>query len=291
VGMQIGFIGLGTMGQPMALNLVRAGIPLLVWNRTPSKTERLAGAGARVVESAAAVLAEASMVFLMLQDGDAIDAVLGRATPEFGARVGGRTIVHMGTTSAQYSRNLEGDMRRCGGRYVEAPVSGSRKPAEEGQLVAMVAGDEAAVGEVLPLMKPMCSQAIVCGSVPSATLMKLSVNLVLIGLVTGLAEGLHLASRSGLDVGQFVDVLLAGPMASDVLRAKARKLRDEDFSTHASIRNVLQNARLIVEAADEAGAASPLSRVCRDLYAEAEMLGLGELDMAAVVRALQRRAS
>jgi 3-hydroxyisobutyrate dehydrogenase len=291
VGMQIGFIGLGTMGQPMALNLARAGVPLFVWNRTASKTEQLAREGAQVAESVAAVLAEASTVFLMLQDGDAIDEVLGRGRPGFAARVGGRTIVHMGTTSARYSRDLEGDIRGCGGRYVEAPVSGSRKPAEEGRLVAMIAGDDAAVGEVLPLMKPMCIQAVVCSAVPSATLMKLSVNLVLISLVTGLAEGLHLASRSGLDVGQFVDVLLAGPMESDVLRAKAQKLRDGDFSTHASIRNVLENARLVVEAADEAGAASPLSRVCRDLYAEAEMLGLGELDMAAVVRALEGRAS
>jgi 3-hydroxyisobutyrate dehydrogenase len=194
--MQIGFIGLGTMGQPMALNLVRAGVPLLVWNRTPSNTERLARAGARVAESAVAVLAEASMVFLMLQDGDAIDEVLGRGRSEFAARVVGRTIVSMGTTSAPYSQNLEGDMRRCGGRYVEAPVSGSKKPAEEGQLVAMVAGDDAAVGDVLSLLKPMCSRTITCGAVPRAILMKLSVNLVLISLVTGLAEGLHLASVS-----------------------------------------------------------------------------------------------
>jgi 3-hydroxyisobutyrate dehydrogenase len=79
-------------------------------------------------------------------------------------------------------------------------------------------------------------------------------------------------------------------MASDVLRAKAPKLRDGDFSTHASIWNVLENARLVVQTAAEAGAAAPLSQVCKELYGEAETMGLGELDMVAVVRALERRA-
>jgi len=222
--MDIGFIGLGVMGQPMALNLARAGRALVVWNRSPDKSEPLRAAGAKVAASAAEVFRQARIVILMLADGAAIDSALGRGTPSFGENVARHTLIHMGTTSPEYSRGLEADIRAAGGSYVEAPVSGSRKPAEAGQLVAMLAGERPTLEEVRPLLQPMCHQTILCGPVPSALLMKLSVNLFLITLVTGLSEAYHFADRHGLDRRLFLDVLDAGPMASGVSRMKAPKL-------------------------------------------------------------------
>ena len=180
---RIGFIGLGSMGEPMALNLVRAGTPLLVWNRSPAKARVLAAAGAALAADAGEVFAKTAIVIVMLADDRAIDAVLDRDGADFSSRVRGRTIVHMGTTAPAYSRALEADIVAAGGHYVEAPVSGSRKPAEAGQLVAMLAGDGAAVAAVRPLLAPMCRETIICGAVPSALLMKLSVNLFLISMV------------------------------------------------------------------------------------------------------------
>ena len=200
----IGFIGLGSMGEPMALNLVRAGTPLLAWNRSPAKAAILAAAGAEIAPDAAQVFARTDIVILMLADEGAVDAVLDRGGPDFAVRVAGRIIVHMGTTAPAYSQGLETDIRAAGGRYVEAPVSGSRKPAEAGQLVGMLAGAPAAVDEVRPLLAPICRETIVCGAVPGALLMKLSVNLFLISMVTGLAESVHFAERHGLDLDQLV---------------------------------------------------------------------------------------
>jgi 3-hydroxyisobutyrate dehydrogenase len=97
-------------------------------------------------------------------------------------------------------RELEADIRAVGGHYVEAPVSGSRKPAEAGQLVAMLAGDADAIADARPLLTPMCRETMICGPVPNALLMKLSVNLFLISLVTGLAEAVHFADRHGLNL-------------------------------------------------------------------------------------------
>src|SRR5690348_472333 len=111
----IGFMGLGTMGEAMALTLVRAGVPLLVWNRTRAKAATVAAAGADVAREAADVFARSATVFLMLSDGGAIDAVLDRGGPTFAARVTGHTVVHMGTTSPAYSRELEADIRSVGG--------------------------------------------------------------------------------------------------------------------------------------------------------------------------------
>jgi len=240
------------MGQPMALNLVGARTALVVWNRSADKSETLRAAGARVAASPAELFGLARVVILMLVDSAAIDSVLGRGTPDFGAKVAKHTIVHMGTTSPDYSRGLEADIRAAGGSYVEAPVSGSRQPAEAGQLVALLAGERATVEEVRPLLDPMCRETILCGSVPSALLMKLSINLFLDSMVACLAEAVHFADRHGLDMQQFLSVLDASPMASSVSRAKALKLVVRDFAVQASSSNLMENTRLIAEASREA---------------------------------------
>ena len=287
----VGFIGLGHMGEPMALNLLKAGTPLVVWNRSPSKSSILAEAGAAVAKDPAELFARCHVVILMLANGAAIDSVLGRETTDFAVNVARHTIIHMGTTAPAYSRALEADIHAAGGRYVEAPVSGSRKPAEAGQLVAMLAGDPEDVEAVQSLIAPMCRNATACGPVPGALHMKLAVNLFLITMVTGLAEAVHFAKRHGLDLAQLDAVLGAGPMASDVSRVKAAKLVAQDFTAQAAISDVLYNNRLIAEAAREARIASPLLDTCHALFGETETLGLGAEDMIAVIRAIERRTA
>jgi 3-hydroxyisobutyrate dehydrogenase len=289
--MQVGFIGLGIMGQPMALNLVRAGRSLTVWNRTPARVESLRAAGARVAPTPGAVFRVADVVIMMLVDATAIDSVLGRGTPQLARHVNQRLIVHMGTTAPGYSAALEADIRGAGGEYVEAPVSGSKTPAEAGELLAMVAGDDAALGKVRDLFSPMCRDVMECGAVPNATLTKLGSNLLLIAMVTGLAEAMHFANQNRLPVQRLVDAVLGGPLASDVTRVKAPKLAARDFDTQASIRNVLENAKLVHDAAAVAGASTPLLSECVSLYREACELGAAELDMVAVIQALEARAT
>src|SRR5215212_1809410 len=274
------------MGEPMALNLARAGTPLLVWNRSPAGAESLRGAGAQVAGTAGEVFRLAPVVVLMLATEAAIDEVIGRGGPGFGM-VRGRTVIQMGTTSAAYSRALEADVRAASGRYVEAPVSGSRKPAEAGELVVMLAGEAAAKDDVRPLLAPLCRQAVDCGDVPGALLMKLAVNIFLITMVTGLAESFHFAERRGLDLHRLRAVLDAGPMASPVSRGKAAKLVGRDFAVQAAIADVLKNNRLIAAAARRRELASPLLDVCHALYAETLAGGHGDADMAAVIRAIE----
>ncbi|SME99547.1 3-hydroxyisobutyrate dehydrogenase [Tistlia consotensis] len=286
----IGFIGLGVMGLPMALNLARAGTRLVVWNRSPENREVLRAAGARVAPSAAAVFAEVETAVLMMANEAAVDAVLGRGQAVFAANVGGRTLVQMGTVSPAYSEALEAEVRAAGGRYVEAPVSGSRKPAESGELVVMLAGEPAAVAAVEPLLRPLCREAFVCGEVPKALLMKLASNAFLIPTVTGLVEAFHLAERYGLDRQQFLAVVNGGQIASAISRVKAGKLAAGDFAVQAAIADVLKNCRLAAGAARDAGLAAPLLELCRQLYEETQALGFGEADMIAVLHALEARS-
>jgi 3-hydroxyisobutyrate dehydrogenase len=266
----IGFIGLGSMGSAMAARLG----PIVAWNRTPKPLVN--------ASSAAEVFARCDTVIMMLSDEAALDAVL--ATVEV---VADRTVVNMATVAPAYSLALEARLIAAGARYVEAPVSGSRRPAEAGQLVAMLAGADAE--RIAPLLAPMCRSTVMCGAVPSALHMKLAVNLFLITMVTGLVEAMHFATQHDLDPVQLVNILDAGPMASDVSRQKLAKLLASDFTLHAGITDVLKNNRLIAEAARSATIASPLLDVCHALFGETEALGHGALDMVAVLRAIEQR--
>jgi 3-hydroxyisobutyrate dehydrogenase len=287
----VGFIGLGTMGEPMALNLVKAGMSVLVWNRSAAKCSLLAQAGAAVAKDPAEVFTQCEAVILMLTDGAAIDAVLARDNHSFRERVKGRTLINMATPAPGYSKALETHIRSAGGRYVEAPVSGSRKPAEAGQLVAMLAGEPEDVASVRSLLAPMCRDAIACGPVPNALYMKLAVNLFMIAMVTGLAEAMHFAERHGLDLTRLAAVLDAGPMASDLSRMKTAKLVARDFKVQAAIFDVLKNTELISGAAREAGIASPLIDLCNALYGETQALGLERADITAVIQAIEHRTA
>ena len=227
----------------------------------------------------------------MLVDGAALDSVLGRETRGFSERVKGRTLINMATPSPEYSKALERDVRAAGGHLVEAPVSGSRKPAEAGQLVAMVGGEPEVVERIRPLFAPMCRTVIACGAVPNGLYMKLAVNVFLTAVVTGLAEAAHFARRHGLDLTQFVSAIDAGPLASDVSRVKGAKLVANDFAPQASIANVQENVRLIAAAARDAGIASPLTEVALALYGETKALGHAHEDMIAVIRAIEERTA
>lgn len=285
----LGFLGLGTMGEPMAMNLVRSGFPLKVWNRTPARCQAAVAAGASLAMTPDEVFAHCEVVFAMLADEVALDEVLGRGTPAFGPRVRGRLLVNMATVGATYARELATSIRAEGGRYVEAPVSGSRVPAELGQLVAMVGGDPEDVDRVLPLLAPLCRRAVPCGEVPKGLLVKFSTLLVNIATITAITEAMQFADRVGLDLETFNEVLLGGPLASDVARVKAPKIACRDFSTQAAIRNVTESNRLVVEAAAAAGVPAPLAEACLRLYQMAMAQGLAEEDMVAVLKVYEDR--
>jgi 3-hydroxyisobutyrate dehydrogenase len=285
----VGFIGLGTMGTPMARTLLRRGTELVVWNRSPQRALALAADGARVAAGVDEVLAACDTVLVMLAHGDAIDAALGRGPGGFGCAVSGRTLVHLGTTAPEYSRGLERDLRAAGASYVEAPVSGSRVPAERGELVGMLAGEAEAVARARPVVGLMCLETHVCGPVPTALTTKLVVNLFLITLVTGLAEAWHLAERHHLDPDTVRRVLDAGPMASAVSAGKLAKLAAADFEVQAGLSDVLYNNALIAAAARASGTPTPLLDQCHRLFAEAESLGHGNDDMIGVIHALRSR--
>lgn len=283
----IGFIGIGVMGLPMALQLLKAGTSLVIWSRSTRNYEPLRALNAKVALNPTEVFATAPVVIMMLATETAMDAVLQRGTANFAAMLRGRSLVHMGTTSPAYSLALAADIAAVGGNYIECPVSGSLRQAQSGELLGLMAGEQNLLNQMRPLLAPMFSESFLCGPVPNALTMKLAVNLFLITTVTGLCEAFHFAQGQHLDLKQFQAILNAGPMASRVSTNKLRKLVDSDESVEASINDVLKNNQLIAQAARLAGLSSPLLDVCLRLFEETQNAGHGLGDMTAVLHAVK----
>jgi len=288
---KVGFIGLGHMGEPMAANLLRVRGELVVWNRSPAAARRLHAQGASLLGTPAEVFDTCDTVILMLANIDAINETLGRTDESFAVNVRGRVIVSMGTIAPVDSARLGAALLAQGAAYAEAPVSGSRVPAENGALVAMLAGPADVVEHAGLLLTAMCRSVFACGEVPKALTTKLAVNVFLIDMVTGLAEAMRFAEGNGVDPDVLRAVLDSGPMSSDVSRLKIAKLLADDYAPQATIRDVRYNSRLILDQARKTGTELPLLADCERLLAAAEELGHQRADMVAVLLALRELSS
>jgi 3-hydroxyisobutyrate dehydrogenase len=285
--LRFGFAGLGHMGEPMATRIVQSRGQLAVWNRSPAKLSVLAKAGATPCANMQELAAHSDAIILMLATEEAMDETLQRGAPSFDALVRGRIIVHMGTTTPAYSQALCADVQRAGGHYVEAPVSGSRVPAERGELVGMAAGDAAHIEAIMPALNAMCRKVFVCGSQASqALMMKIAVNHYLVTTVAALCEAWHFAESAGVDNALFKDILCAGPMSSPVAQVKLDKLLRDDYSAQATIADVFKNAQLIFEQARAHQMNTPVLDTAHALYRRTLEAGLGALDMVAVRKVL-----
>lgn len=286
----VGFLGIGLMGTPMARNLLRAGTDLVVWNRTRERLTPVVDEGADAAASVDEVFARCGTVVMMLVDEAVTDEVLGRATDAFARRLRGRTLISCATTTPAYAQALAADVAAVGGSFIEAPVAGSRVPAENAQLVALLGGDEEVARSVMPLLAQTCRETLYCGGPGSGLRMKLAVNLYLTTTMAALAEATHFAATGGLDLDAFATAIGLGQTASDLTRVKLPMLVRRDFVPQAAASDAHMNTRLVLDEAASVGAATPMLALAETLYAETVALGAGREDMSAVVRALEERA-
>jgi 3-hydroxyisobutyrate dehydrogenase-like beta-hydroxyacid dehydrogenase len=287
IQLRVGLIGLGIMGLPMARNILKAGLPLTAWNRSAGRFAPLEGSAAALAASPRALAARSNVIVLMLTGPEAIEEVLDGQDGLIGALGPGRTVVNMSTVSPAYAASLAARVAGRGARYVDAPVSGSKKPAEDGTLVILAGGEEEAVAGVEPVLLAVGSKVVRCGEVPAGSMMKMSVNLLLASMMEGLAEMLHFGSRGGLDVATMLDVVLSGPLANDFIRLKEPLLREGRFTPQFPAKHMAKDLKFVVDTAYETGAATPSANQNLLLFRRVVELGLGEEDFSAVLRALE----
>ncbi|XEV01252.1 hypothetical protein FSHL1_006539 [Fusarium sambucinum] len=280
--MRIGFMGLGVMGMPMALNLARK-YSLTVWNRSPSKYPLLRHAGAKIADTPRQLVQDSDVIFTMLFNEAAFKSVLDSGFKDV---LGGKILINTSSVSVDFSKYLANEVHEAGGQFIEMPVSGSKVPAEQGQLIGMIAGDRGVAERIMPIVEPITKDAVYCGEIGMGLKTKYAVNLYLITMTAGLAESMALARAQNLDIKAFGQVLDAGPMASAYSKIKVAKMINQDWSAQAAIKDCYNITQLIGSASETINAQTPLISLTGSLYKQAIERGLGDYDMIAVEKVL-----
>jgi 3-hydroxyisobutyrate dehydrogenase-like beta-hydroxyacid dehydrogenase len=288
---EVGFMGMGIMGRAMAANLVRAGYSVTVYNRSRDKCRELEQMGARVADSPAELGRGCGTVIAMLTGPEALEETLfgeKGAAAEFGPNT---LFTNMSSISPAFARELGERLKASGCRYVDAPVSGSKKPAEEGNLVVLAGGESADVEAMRPLFEVMGKKVVHCGPAGQGSMMKMAVNLLLGTMMEGLAEMINLGRQGGLDMDSLLEVVTSGPLNCGLFQVKESMLRDGEYPAQFPLKHMSKDLKFALNTAYELGASLPTGHGVSLAYATAWNLGHGDEDFAAVLRGLQETSA
>ena len=274
----VALLGTGTMGAGMARNIAAAGIPLKVWNRTREKAEPLAEAGAEVAESPAEAVRDADIVITMLFDADSVEAALDQARDGLKQ---GAVLLQQSTVGVEGADRLAARAEELGLVYVDAPVLGTKKPAEDGALVILASGPDEARDVVAPVFEAIGSRTVWVGPAGQGTRLKLVANSWVLTVVEGIAESLALARALGVEPRRFLEVVKGGAMDAPYVQLKGSAMLDGDFTPAFGLDGAAKDAGLIVEAARAAGADLAVIEAVQQHFARALDAGYGDRDMAA----------
>ncbi len=288
MALRIGFIGTGTMGDPMVRNLLGAGYAVTAYNRSIEKLAAVQEAGADTAATPRQAAEHADCVLLMLTGPEAVDSVLFGPDGVLEAQVEGLTVVNMSTVSPQYTRSLDNRLKERGAALLDAPVSGSRKPAETGELVILAGGPADLVEALRPVFLAMGKKVVHCGETGMGSAMKMTANMLLSVSLAGFSEALCHGRQCGLDTDLILDTLLSGPMNCQLFALKETMFRSGTFTPpQFTIANIVKDMRFILQTADSAGAPALMSSTAFQLYRAALAHGQGDEDFAAVIAAME----
>lgn len=282
-----GFIGLGLMGGPMSANVARAGFPLIVWNRTVAKAEPLRALGATVAGSAAEVARACQVLITMVSDDEALEDLLFGSGGVASALATGSVVVDMSTTSPQCMERVAARLADLGVRLVDSPVFGSTEPAVSGDLWAVAGAEPDDLDRVRPQLDAMCATVFEMGAVGAGSLMKVSGNLVVTGMIALLAESLTLGGRGGLDPLAMLEVLDAIDFTSPLWKGKGALVVNDDYAPRFPLRHALKDVRLARAVAAASGLDLRVVAGAEEDYARAACAGHADDDVMAVVHAVR----
>jgi 3-hydroxyisobutyrate dehydrogenase len=279
--MRVTVLGTGIMGAPMARNLAAAGHEVRAWNRSRERAEPLAADGVEVADSPAEAVREAEVVVTMVSDGAAVEAVAGDLGFPAGAVWAQMSTVGIAATERLVARAAE-----AGVPIVDAPVLGTKAPAEQGQLTVIAAGPPAARERCAPVFDAVGARTVALGDEPgAATRMKLVLNAWLLALIGGLSESVALAESLDLDPAAFLEIIDGGPLGPPYAKMKGTMMIERSYEPSFSLTLAAKDARLALEAAGAEGLELPALRAILGQLEKAVGQGHGDADMAAAVEA------
>lgn len=276
----VAVLGTGIMGEPMARNLLRAGLGVRAWNRTRAKAEPLAADGAVICDEPAEAAHRADVVLTMLRDGDAVEQVMAGVLP---AMEEDATWAQMSTVGTDAADRLAEQARRREVRFTDCPVLGTRKPAEEGLLTVLASGHRD--GAVEAVFDAVGSRTIWLGEGTEASRLKLVVNSWVLALTSATGEAIALAQAFGLDPALFLKAIEGGPLDSPYAQLKGKGIISGELPVSFKAEGAAKDAALIAAAGRAAGAQPRVAEAVREQFLRTLELGHGDEDMAAVYHA------
>jgi 3-hydroxyisobutyrate dehydrogenase len=287
---KIGFIGLGIMGQPMALNLLKAGYELRVYNRTREKAAPLEKAGARVAASPAEAARGADFVMSIVSDSAASEEVMAGKGGVFETLRAGAVVIDSATISPVVSRRLACHAAGKQASFLDAPVTGSKHGAEKGELTFMIGGDREAFERALPVLRVLGKHHIYCGANGAGLAAKLAQNVIQSAMVEVFAEGFVLAAKAGVKPQTMLEIVQSSMARAALTDFKAPFIFKGDFTPYFPLKWMLKDVNLALEAAYAQGVPMPAAAAVKEVYAAARAQGKGDLDYAAVITFLEELA-
>lgn len=280
--MRIGWIGLGKMGKPMSESLVKAEHSVTVYNRTKEKEAPLKKDGAATANSPKDLMEQADVIFLMISDDEAVKNVFEGEDGILAADIKEKIVVNMSTVSPEISRKMATALKEKGSHYLDAPVSGSVKQANESSLVVIAGGEKATFEKVKPLLETIGKKAILVGDTGAGNVTKLAVNTFL-GVVTqGLAEVINFSRLKDIETKDLMEILNNSALGSPFVKIKGDAAMQEDYNAAFTLSHLTKDLRL----AQQAGFDAPLGNAAYETFRKAEG-ELGSEDVIAIIKKLQ----
>ncbi|MDE3181035.1 MAG: NAD(P)-dependent oxidoreductase [Acidobacteriota bacterium] len=283
----IGFIGIGIMGQPMAMNLVKAGHKVAVFNRTPGKTGSLEKAGARVAANPADAAHGAGFVITIVSDTAAMEDVAMGKDGLLESLAPGSILVDSSTISPVVSRKLACHVAGKGASMLDAPVTGSKHGAEKGELTFMIGGERATLARAMPILQILGKKHIYCGPNGAGLSAKLAQNAIQATMVEIFCEGFVLAVKAGVKPEAMFEIIQSSMARASLTDFKAPFIFKGDFTPYFPLKWMHKDLDLAMQAAYAQNVSMPAAAAVKEVYGAARAKGLGELDYAAVVTFLE----
>ena len=287
----VGFIGLGLMGKPMAQNVLRAGFPLVVWNRTRVKAEDLVRAGAKLAASPRETAAQCDVLITIVSDPPALEEVLWGAHGALDGLRAGSLLIDSSTVSPEMARRLAGG---CANRHVDfldAPVTGGTWGAEKGELVFMIGGKIEVLERAKPVLEAMGKRFFLLGPNGAGQTVKLGMNLLLALEVNAFAEALALVTATGVPAERLVEVMQSSMGRSPLLDVKSPLMLKREFPASFPLRLMHKDIRLALELAKEYGVALPAGAAAYATYSAVKDSSTDDPDFSAVARFWKKAAA
>ena len=286
---RVGFIGLGLMGKPMGLNLLKAKFPLTVWNRTRARTEPLAAAGATVGATPREVAERSDVVITIVSDPPALEAVLWGADGALGSMKRGSVLIDSSTVSPALARRVAADCAQRGIEFLDAPVTGGTWGAEKGELVFMIGGKAETLERARPVFEAMGKRFFHLGENGAGQTVKLAMNLILALEVQALCEALALVAGSGVPGQKLIEVMQASMARAPVLDVKAPLILEHKYAPSFPLRLMHKDVGLALELGNQTGVALPAAAAAREVYNYVLGAAKEDLDYAAIAKFWESR--